>query len=166
MQSLIHADSRLPVTSIWSGHCKPWYMLILDFLFPSFGLTITNLVTCWFWLPVTSIWSDHHKPWYMLILNFLFPSSVLTITNLRTCCCPFVAFASVCRMYLRNYCSIHNQSQPLRELWWDCFWDIPLNKRVTCIAIDKRGYPHNIFLISQWKHTLWVLIRSASPRHF
>ena len=29
------------------------------------------------------------------------------------------------------------------------------------IATDKRGYPHNIFLISRRKHTLWVLIRSA-----
>ena len=34
------------------------------------------------------------------------------------------------------------------------------------IAIDKRGYPHNIFLISQRIHTLWVLIRSASLRRF
>ena len=31
---------------------------------------------------------------------------------------------------------------------------------------DKRGYPHNIFLISQRIHMLWVLIRSASPRCF
>ena len=30
------------------------------------------------------------------------------------------------------------------------------------IATDKRGYPHNIFLISPRKHMLWVLIRSAS----
>ena len=28
------------------------------------------------------------------------------------------------------------------------------------IATDKRGYPHNIFLISQRKHTLWVLIKA------
>ena len=34
------------------------------------------------------------------------------------------------------------------------------------IAIDKRGYPHNIFLISQRKHMLWVLIRSTSVRLF
>ena len=45
------------------------------------------------------------------------------------------------------------------------------------IATDKRGYPHNIFLISRRKHMLWVLIRSAllstkvlirstSPRRF
>ena len=34
------------------------------------------------------------------------------------------------------------------------------------IATDKKGYPHNIFLISQQKHILWVLIRSASLRHF
>ena len=32
------------------------------------------------------------------------------------------------------------------------------------IATDKRGYPHNIFLISPRKHMLWVLIRSASAR--
>ena len=30
------------------------------------------------------------------------------------------------------------------------------------IATDKRGYPHNIFLISQRKHMLWVLIRSEA----
>ena len=35
-----------------------------------------------------------------------------------------------------------------------------------CIATDKRGYPHNIFLISQQIHMLWVLIRSALLRHF
>ena len=34
------------------------------------------------------------------------------------------------------------------------------------VATGKRGYPHNIFLISPRKHMLWVLIRSASPRHF
>ena len=34
------------------------------------------------------------------------------------------------------------------------------------IATDKSGYPHNIFLISRQKHMLWVLIRSASARHF
>ena len=34
------------------------------------------------------------------------------------------------------------------------------------IGIDKRGYQVNSFLISPWKHTLWVLIRSASPRCF
>ena len=37
---------------------------------------------------------------------------------------------------------------------------------VIIIATDKRGYPHNIFLISRQKHMLWVLIRSASPRRF
>ena len=29
------------------------------------------------------------------------------------------------------------------------------------INADKRGYPHNIFLISPRKHMLWVLIRSS-----
>ena len=33
-----------------------------------------------------------------------------------------------------------------------------------CIATDKRGYLHNIFLISRQKRMLWVLIRSASLR--
>ena len=32
------------------------------------------------------------------------------------------------------------------------------------IATDKRGYPHNIFLISPQKHMLWVFIRSACFR--
>ena len=34
------------------------------------------------------------------------------------------------------------------------------------IGWDKWGYPVNIFLISPYKHMLWVLIRSASPRRF
>ena len=33
-------------------------------------------------------------------------------------------------------------------------------------SVDKSGYQVNIFLISQWKHMLWVLIRSASMRRF
>ena len=31
---------------------------------------------------------------------------------------------------------------------------------------DKRGYQVNIFLISRQKHTLWVLIRSASLKTY
>ena len=38
--------------------------------------------------------------------------------------------------------------------------------KTTGITPDKRWYPHNIFLISPQKHLLWVLIRSASLRHF
>ena len=34
------------------------------------------------------------------------------------------------------------------------------------IGLDKGGYPVNIFLISARKLMLWVLIRSASARHF
>ena len=34
------------------------------------------------------------------------------------------------------------------------------------IGLDKNGYQVNIFLISQQKHMLLVLIRSASLRHF
>ena len=33
-------------------------------------------------------------------------------------------------------------------------------------AADKTGYPHDSFLISPLKHMLWLLIRSASARHF
>ena len=43
---------------------------------------------------------------------------------------------------------------------------IPLREEIIPIAADKRGYPHNIFLISPRKHMLWVLIRSASSRRF
>ena len=46
--------------------------------------------------------------------------------------------------------------------WYDLF-NI---KRDVNTATDKRGYPHSIFLISQWKHMLGVLIRSVSLRHF
>ena len=52
-------------------------------------------------------------------------------------------------------------------------YQVPVNvvvispqKHNMCIATDKRGYPHIIFLISRQKHMLWVLIRSASPRRF
>ena len=34
------------------------------------------------------------------------------------------------------------------------------------IVTDKRGYQENIFLISPGKHMLWVLIKSASVRHY
>ena len=34
------------------------------------------------------------------------------------------------------------------------------------IDLDKSGYQENSFLISRQKHMLWVLIRSASLRHF
>ena len=34
------------------------------------------------------------------------------------------------------------------------------------VGLDKGGYLVNIFLISPQKHMLWVLIRSASVRHF
>ena len=34
------------------------------------------------------------------------------------------------------------------------------------IATDRRGYLHNIFLTSPRKYILWVLIGSASVRHF
>ena len=34
------------------------------------------------------------------------------------------------------------------------------------IGLDKSGYQVNIFLISPRKYMLWVLIRSASVRHF
>ena len=43
-------------------------------------------------------------------------------------------------------------------------WSILQGNQDASIATDKRGYPHNIFLISWRKHMLWVLIRSASPR--
>ena len=33
-------------------------------------------------------------------------------------------------------------------------------------GLDKSGYQVNIFLIPPRKHTLWVLIRSASARRF
>ena len=37
---------------------------------------------------------------------------------------------------------------------------------ISVIGLDKGGYLVNIFLISPQKHILWVLIRSASMRHF
>ena len=67
-------------------------------------------------------------------------------------------------------------SAKFTQLSWDSnLWakDLPsaalptaLRTLAYAIATDKRGYPHDIFLISPWKHMLWVLIRSASPRRF
>ena len=34
------------------------------------------------------------------------------------------------------------------------------------VGLERSGYQVNIFLISPRKHMLWVLIRSASLRHF
>ena len=42
--------------------------------------------------------------------------------------------------------------------------DVSLNPNT--IDLDTRGYQVSIFLISQQKHMLRVLIRSASPRRF
>ena len=41
-----------------------------------------------------------------------------------------------------------------------------LKKHPLLKGLDKSGYQVNIFLISPRKRMLWVLIRSASPRHF
>ena len=45
-----------------------------------------------------------------------------------------------------------------------------LNLDISClyqhIGLDKSGYQVNNFLISQRKHMLWILIRSASVRRF
>ena len=41
-----------------------------------------------------------------------------------------------------------------------------LKRGLLCIATDKRGYPHNIFLISPRKHMMWVLIRSVTAYVF
>ena len=41
-----------------------------------------------------------------------------------------------------------------------------LTSGVEFITLDKRAVHINIFPIFQWKHMLWVLIRSASLRHF
>ena len=55
---------------------------------------------------------------------------------------------------------------------WACMWAIDLykmlfqSKSIDIIATDKRGYPHNIFLVSSWKHMLWVFIRSGSASRF
>ena len=45
-------------------------------------------------------------------------------------------------------------------------FDSENNKSVNFLALDKSSSQINIFPISPWKHTLWVLIRSASVRHF
>ena len=51
-------------------------------------------------------------------------------------------------------------------LSWVCYFYWHLTTCMTAfnsllVIPDKRGYPQIIFLISPWKHMLWVLIRSA-----
>ena len=43
---------------------------------------------------------------------------------------------------------------------------ITYTMEVSCIGLDKSGYQVNSFLISQEKHMVWVLIRSALVRCF
>ena len=58
--------------------------------------------------------------------------------------------------------------------YFQCFrWDILMRKKqqktVEFIAPDKAPFPRkriDIFLISPWNHMFWILIRSASVRHF
>ena len=54
----------------------------------------------------------------------------------------------------RNFVSLDTKAVPSED-----------SEQTVRIATDKRGYPYNIFLISWRKHMLWVLIRSALPRH-
>ena len=52
--------------------------------------------------------------------------------------------------------------------------DKDLKRKYNCVSfmilvyftLDKRGISGNYFLNSPQKHMLWVLIRSASMRHF
>ena len=48
----------------------------------------------------------------------------------------------------------------------DSYQQLKTLSQQTYIGLDKGVYPVNIFLISPQKHMLWVLIRSASTRHF
>ena len=49
---------------------------------------------------------------------------------------------------------------------WICLHVQDYNLLMTQLQIGVRGYPEIFFLISPQKHMLWVLIRSASVRHF
>ena len=74
--------------------------------------------------------------------------------------CQFLTELSACHM---SYSPILAGYYPFTFFIVKCFKNFFAH---FCIATDKRGYPHNIFLISPQKHMLWVLIRSASTRRF
>ena len=54
----------------------------------------------------------------------------------------------------------------LQQQWPSICVIAPYYNSLIYIGPDKRGYHVIIFLISQQKYMLWVLIRSASARHF
>ena len=57
---------------------------------------------------------------------------------------------------------------PFDWQYWSCLiWICTFQLVHLYIAPEKTGYPLkiNIFLISPWKHMLWVLIGSTSARH-
>ena len=72
---------------------------------------------------------------------------------------PLDKYSLVCLLQVKSYSLLSH----LIIFVFKHVYDETVNKS---IATDNRGYPHNIFLISLQKHMLWVLIRSASPRHF
>ena len=53
-----------------------------------------------------------------------------------------------------------NEPSVFELLRFDCILFAQFAQACLSIATDKRGYPHNIFLISLQKHMLLVLIRT------
>ena len=64
-----------------------------------------------------------------------------------------------CRKTYHNLSDLDFRGSAVKQI--PSVYALKLNKKIKglYIATDKRGYPHNIFLISPRKHMLWVLIR-------
>ena len=73
--------------------------------------------------------------------------------------CPLIECNGHYRVY--QWCAIVR----LRRMICMFTWFVTIIGSVY-IGLDKMGYHVNIFLVSPWKHMLWVLIRSASARRF
>ena len=56
----------------------------------------------------------------------------------------------------------HNLQYKEKVMWESVY----LSNEKTVLAPDKTSFQKTIFLVSSRKHMLWVLIRSASVRHF
>ena len=82
-------------------------------------------------------------------------------------CEKFFYYCGVTNMTTIRYCARTRRLKSKNEKFAELQLYITYEPECSIsIATVKRGYPHNIFLISRGKHMSWVLIRSASARRF
>ena len=78
----------------------------------------------------------------------------------------------ICLQTIVAYPQTKQLTSEEEDLVWKYRFYLSTQKKVSVrvnhyyISLDKSGYQVNIFLISQQKHMLWVLIRSTLERFF